>query len=510
MRPFLPIIFLAALSATADQNPAAIARLVASRDDIAPALTQALKSPDALTRATAARVAAVRVEQPILDSIREALSSEQNADAAREEIRALILLGTDDDIDVATKAASRFPPRMDGVVADAIARLGAPRAIDLYADHVRPLRRLGDESNFFRVALWNTPDQVERIAKKLIDDGDERGWCELMSADGCDRVLLPDTWSAALNSSAVAIRAAAAHALVARYAADREHFPSELREIALADREASGDEAFDFEMLRRCAGQSARANESCTAVRLHDHCMVASLYTPDELSAGGCEPPRVVADGKSSSPVSPAQLSFAGLLPPGLTAAIIDNANCDEAAVGLARIEVDRNGRVRQFEASHVSTPKRCLSAFATIIGLSFFDPETISSAATDEQIVIVKPPKDAPCTDAMPMSGSQAEEAFRITSGVAPPQLSKRVDPVISADLRKSITGKHNFAATVESVVSPSGCVRQMRLVNQTPYPAMNASALLALSQWKFKTGTRDGEPVPVVMNVNVVFRVR
>jgi hypothetical protein len=487
-------------------NPASVARLVASSDDVAPLLTDALHANDPLTRATAARVAAVRAERAVIDPLREALNAEQNADAAREEIRAVILLGNDDDIDFATKAASRFPPRMDGVVADSIARLGAPHATDLYAAHVRPLRRIGDESNFFRVALWNTPDLAPAIAAKLLEDNDERGWCELMSA-ACQ--LPNETWTASLGSTSAAIRRAAAHALVERYAADRARFPNELRDIALAANEAGGDEAFDRELLRRCAGESAKTNEACTAVRLRDHCALASLFTPDELRLGGCEPPRVV-DGKSSSPVAPGQLVFSGLLPPGLSEAIIDGANCDEAAVGLARIQVDRSGRVRQFEASHVTTPKRCLSALATIIGLTFFDPSTISSANADDQIVIVKPPHDAPCTDAMPISTSFGESAARVSSTVSAAVIAKRVEPVISQDLRKSITGSHKFTATVESVVTSSGCVRQMRLVNQTPYAGMNAAALLALSQWKFTSGTRDGEPVPVIMNVNVVFRVR
>lgn len=503
------ILFFVA-NAAAAATPAAVARLVASQDDVSAKLTEALRAPDALTRAAAARVAAVRAERSMLDAVRETLTNETNADAAREEIRALILLGSDDDIDVAVKAASRFPPRMDGVVADAIARLGAPHATDLYPTYVRPLRRLGDESNFFRVALWGSKEQAGAIAQKLIDDGDERGWQELMRAAGCSGAIPQSVWSAALNSSSAPIRTAAAHALVERYAAG--HLPAELREIALVDlpEGATPDEVFDREMLRRCAGESARKNDSSTAVRLHDHCAVASLFTPEELHAGGCEPPRVIADGKNSSPVQPAQLTMSGLLPPGLTEAIIDDANCDESAVGLASVTVDRSGRVRQIEASHVQTPKRCLSALATIIGLSFFDPETIASAKSDEQVVVVKPPKDAPCTDATSIAANAAELPARVGSGVNGAVIAKRVEPEISHDLRKSITGKHNFAATVESVVTPEGCVRQMRLVNQTPYPAMNAAALLALSQWKFTPGTRDGEPLPVVMNVNVVFRIR
>src|SRR5438270_13913723 len=104
-----------------------LARLAPSTDDVVAPLTAGLQSRDVLTRATAARVVAVRGESALVPALREALTNESDPNAAREEIRALVLAGTDDDVDFAAQAAAKFPPRMDGVLADAIARLGPRR-----------------------------------------------------------------------------------------------------------------------------------------------------------------------------------------------------------------------------------------------------------------------------------------------------------------------------------------------------------------------------------------------
>src|SRR5262245_47934702 len=101
-----------------------LARLAPATSDVTEPLTAGLQARDALTRATAARVIAVRGERALVPALRETLTNETDPNAAREEIRALVLAGSDDDIDFAAGAAAKFPPRMDGVLADALARLG--------------------------------------------------------------------------------------------------------------------------------------------------------------------------------------------------------------------------------------------------------------------------------------------------------------------------------------------------------------------------------------------------
>src|SRR5688500_6011911 len=61
-------------------------------------LAKAIADGDPLSRATAARVTTVRGVTGVLANVREALAAETNAEAAREQVRALSILGTEEDV----------------------------------------------------------------------------------------------------------------------------------------------------------------------------------------------------------------------------------------------------------------------------------------------------------------------------------------------------------------------------------------------------------------------------
>jgi outer membrane biosynthesis protein TonB len=50
---------------------------------------------------------------------------------------------------------------------------------------------------------------------------------------------------------------------------------------------------------------------------------------------------------------------------------------------------------------------------------------------------------------------------------------------------------------------------VRSVRLLSQAPFPGLNAAAVLAVSQWQFDPGRINGEPVAVIFNLTIRFRV-
>jgi len=144
------------------------------------------------------------------------------------------------------------------------------------------------------------------------------------------------------------------------------------------------------------------------------------------------------------------------------------------------------------------------------LIALSFFDPETTSSSTSD-QIVIVKPPKGAPCMDATPIAAGAIDRALRPGGGVTEPEIAKTVDPAFPKDVVTSMTDKQawDHYVVIQSTVDTTGCVRQMHLVRQSPYPALNAAAIEALSQWRFRPGTADGVPAPVTFDVAIHFKL-
>ncbi len=113
--PFLPFLALSffALSLVADTaTPSSVANLVQRSDEsaLAAPLTEALRSTTPLVRATAARVIAIRGVSQLLPLVRETVAAETDATAAREELRALTLLGGEDDLAFAVKTSSQWPP----------------------------------------------------------------------------------------------------------------------------------------------------------------------------------------------------------------------------------------------------------------------------------------------------------------------------------------------------------------------------------------------------------------
>ena len=129
---FLLLIFVCA-DASAQNESAKLLAAATSTDASAAesAVSVALKSPDAAVRAIAARVATTRRMKSLAPAIVALLDREPDVNAAREMIRAMILLGGIRDVDRAFYISDRFNGRLDADVAVAAARHGAP-AIDAY------------------------------------------------------------------------------------------------------------------------------------------------------------------------------------------------------------------------------------------------------------------------------------------------------------------------------------------------------------------------------------------
>jgi TonB family protein len=75
------------------------------------------------------------------------------------------------------------------------------------------------------------------------------------------------------------------------------------------------------------------------------------------------------------------------------------------------------------------------------------------------------------------------------------------RPTPIYQVPLR--FEKRFRGTTVVEIVIDEDGCVRQTRLVSQTPVRSLNAAVLAALEQWVFLPATRDGRPVRVFFDV-------
>ena len=92
--------------------------------------------------------------------------------------------------------------------------------------------------------------------------------------------------------------------------------------------------------------------------------------------------------------------------------------------------------------------------------------------------------------------------------NGVLPPRLRRKVDPQYSADaMRAKIQG----LVVVSAVVQPDGSVSDVRVIRSLDRVfGLDLKAIEAARQWRFFPGTRQGEPVPVFVNIELEFNLR
>lgn len=97
---------------------------------------------------------------------------------------------------------------------------------------------------------------------------------------------------------------------------------------------------------------------------------------------------------------------------------------------------------------------------------------------------------------------------AYRPGNGVENPRLVREVKPAYTADaMRAKIQG----AVWLECVVLPDGTVGEVRVVRSLDSTfGLDQEAVKAAKQWRFAPGTRFGEPVPVLITIELTFTLR
>jgi TonB family protein len=530
IRPFFICLLVALLAgaASADETAASIALLVneANADVIVTRVGAALTAKDNVIREAAARVALVRGLTSVVPQIRDALAAERDPDAAREEVRALIVLGDAGDVDRAREATRWLPPTIDDVIAGAVARRAD--AFDIY---VTTLRAHGfkPDSNFFTQALWVRPAAAVAAASRLLGMRDADGWRALLGAVGDSHLAMQaGVLSASLNSPIEEIRTASVWYLVHSYLPDPSMIHESVRAaLAAPTEEASMREAFGRELLRRMMGgerkddarwpewlQSAEAdplvgNDESIFEYFTDneflvrkkHCGISSFY---------CKMPdvrRTTSTIRSAAVAAPA-FFLPDLLPPGVAGAVIAGARCDGSWLALAGASSDRAGRVQNITMKRVEMDGACEKAVSALMRLSLVDAGSINTPLSTGNILLVHSRNQSPCLDEGSLAVPSASPR-RVGGEVTAPIVKRRVEPHFPESARRAMGHSVNVFVIVSSVISREGCVRSIQLISQSPYPELNRAALQALSQWTFVPGRVRGEPADVIFYLTVNFKI-
>ena len=103
---------------------------------------------------------------------------------------------------------------------------------------------------------------------------------------------------------------------------------------------------------------------------------------------------------------------------------------------------------------------------------------------------------------------GNTGGGAYHVGNGVTTPQLVHEVKPQYTSDaMRAKVQG----TVLVQCVVRPDGTVGDVEVLRSLdPTFGLDQEAVKAARQWRFRPGTRLGEPVPVQITIELTFTLR
>lgn len=101
-----------------------------------------------------------------------------------------------------------------------------------------------------------------------------------------------------------------------------------------------------------------------------------------------------------------------------------------------------------------------------------------------------------------VPLAGCDATPPVRVGGAIEPPRRTHDVQPVIPSEVTDN-----RLAGTVvvEITIDCVGAVADARVLRGVP--ALNASAVNAIRQWRYNPTLLNGRPVPVIVTVTVSF---
>ncbi|MGK2857111.1 MAG: energy transducer TonB [Thermoanaerobaculia bacterium] len=122
-------------------------------------------------------------------------------------------------------------------------------------------------------------------------------------------------------------------------------------------------------------------------------------------------------------------------------------------------------------------------------VGAGVAQPTTMAAVAPSAQNEVLGKERDG------------RDTPLRVGGNVKAPVVIKRVEIVYP---EAAIEARVQGIVIIEAVIDRNGDVRDARVLKSLPL-GLDAAAVRAIKQWKFKPGTVDGKPVDVIFNLTV-----
>lgn len=466
----------------------------------------ALNSPEPATRAFAARVANAKGMTALLPNVTMLVDRESDVNAAREEIRAMLMLGDAKSIDRAAYANDRLGKRLDAEVANAAAHLG-PSSFDAYFTWMKD--RNIDRADYFRVALWGHERDAPALAARLIRE-DPQGMNTLLMVLGDEpRFLLDDaTLIAALNSSGESVRASTMWYIASEAVKQAVAVSPALHDLigTLRVPRDDADQIAAVEIARRAVGYPRR-NFPEFAVALANPISQVRIYLgPAKLLTLLNDTERRVATDllgeDDAAAVDPPAIVLPAAVPPGLTQQVMTMTGCNAGWFGSASVTVNERGFVVSRDLTKVVTNDACRKALDMLLQYSIADVRLVTGGRRSDAVSLVRAANGPMCFDEATVTSTVARRFFNY-SAWRMPRVREEAPPVWPSGVPKNPVD-----VGVEVMVSAQGCVRYARVIKPAPQQAVNDAALVAAQQWKFQPGTMNTSPIDMLYAVTIEFR--
>jgi TonB family protein len=130
-----------------------------------------------------------------------------------------------------------------------------------------------------------------------------------------------------------------------------------------------------------------------------------------------------------------------------------------------------------------------------------------------DEQLTDVVPdfwkawldPKGQPKIEVANAAGDGEGKIHRVGGNISAPHTTYAPDPEYSEPARQA---KYQATTVLWLIVGPDGLPRDIRIQRPSGM-GLDEQAVNAVERWKFEPAKKDGQPVPVMINVEVNFRL-
>jgi TonB family protein len=93
----------------------------------------------------------------------------------------------------------------------------------------------------------------------------------------------------------------------------------------------------------------------------------------------------------------------------------------------------------------------------------------------------------------------------YKVGNGISPPRLRFKVEPEYSQEARRS---RLEGTVMLRIVVGTDGKARDLRVLRSLGL-GLDENAIAAVSNWQFEPGVKDGQPVNVIAQIEVNFRL-